>query len=269
MSKSSIPSHTPSIQLPTPAEVVTLPSFMDCHDHSYTQIVIGLDGSSEFEVSGVSNIVGPGQGCIVNSGEGHAFGSVHNPSDILVLNLPAAQDSDPLLLHKLNQVAKTELYFQLDTSVQQLIHLMTKEMRAHPDDVLLRRACNDTVIALLHRHSQQFQLVEKSPRFDIDLLNRYIDQHISRKISVTQLAGSVFLSESQFHHLFKEQFNITPHQYVLSRRVDRAKQLIEVGQFTLGQVAELTGFSSQSTFAHAFSRLVGQTPSSFRKRFKG
>lgn len=254
--------------MPVPAEVVTLPSFMDCHDHSYTQIVIGLNGDSEFEVSGVGNIVGPGQGCIVNSGEGHAFGSVLNPSDILVLNLPAAQDNDPLLLQKLNQVAKTELYFQIDSSVQQLIQLMTKEMRAHPDDVLLRRACNDTVIALLHRHSHQFQLTDKSARFDIELLNRYIDQHISHKISVAQLAGSVFLSESQFHHLFKEQIKITPHQYVLSRRVDKAKRLMELGQFNLGQVAELTGFSSQSVFTHAFSRLVGQTPSAYRKRFK-
>ncbi|MDR9828236.1 AraC family transcriptional regulator [Vibrio sp. FNV 38] len=265
MSKPFTPQQTLLPLEPAPAEVVTLPSFMNCHDHSYTQVVIGLNGKSEFEVAGIGNIVGPGQGCIVHSGEGHAFGSLLNPSDILVLNLPNSEDQDPLMLQKLNQLAKTELYFQLDRSVQQIIQLMTREMRDHPDDVLLRRACNDTVISLLHRHTEQFQVVDKSTRFDIELLNRYIDQHLGRKISVAQLAGSVFLSESQFHHLFKTQFKLTPHQYVLSRRVDKAKRLIEQGQFTVGQVAEIAGFSSQSAFAHAFSRLVGQTPSAYRK----
>ena len=49
-------------------------SHMDCHDHSYTQIVIGLKGQAEFEVSGFGNMVGPGQGCVVTSGSGHWWG---------------------------------------------------------------------------------------------------------------------------------------------------------------------------------------------------
>lgn len=55
---------------PKPAELITLPSHMACHDHSYTQIVIGLKGQAEFEVRGMGNIVGPGQGCVVTSGSG-------------------------------------------------------------------------------------------------------------------------------------------------------------------------------------------------------
>lgn len=43
---------------PKPAELITLPSHMACHDHSYTQIVIGLKGQAEFEVRGMGNIVG-------------------------------------------------------------------------------------------------------------------------------------------------------------------------------------------------------------------
>jgi hypothetical protein len=61
---------------PRPAQLVTLPSYMECHDHNYTQVVIGLKGQAEFEVSGYGNLVGPGQGCVVTSGSGHAFGGV-------------------------------------------------------------------------------------------------------------------------------------------------------------------------------------------------
>ncbi len=52
---------------PRPAEIVTLPSHMDCHEHQYSQVVIGLKGQAEFEVSGKGNLVGPGQGCVVTA----------------------------------------------------------------------------------------------------------------------------------------------------------------------------------------------------------
>jgi len=54
---------------------------------------------------------------------------------------------------------------------------------------------------------------------------------------------------------------------VLGKRVDMAKLLIEKGDLTLGQVAEFTGFSSQSTFSHTFFRLQGVSPSLYKKKF--
>ena len=252
---------------PKPAELVTLPSYMDCHDHSYTQIVIGLKGQAEFEVSGFGNLVGPGQGCVVTSGSGHAFGGVVGQSDILVLNMPTPSEGDPLMLQKLNEINQRDTYFQLDVQIQKLIQMLVAEMYSSPEDLLLSRACNDTVIALLQRHMSTFVTPHKASRFDLEAIDRYIEQHLSQKISVAQLAGSVFLGESQFHNLFKEQMGITPHQYVLGKRIDMAKSLIEKGHLSLGQVAELTGFSGQSTFTHTFSRLQGMSPSSYKKQF--
>ncbi|MCL9777304.1 AraC family transcriptional regulator [Vibrio methylphosphonaticus] len=252
---------------PKPAEIVRLPSHMDSHDHHYSQVVIGLKGQAEFEVGGVGNLVGPGQGCVVTSGLDHAFGGVVDQPDILVLNLPIPNDSDPVLLHRINELSKEKTYFQLDTQIQKLIQLLVAEMKSSPDDLLLSRACNDTVVALLQRHISAFKTSLRDSRFDLEQIDRYIDLHLSHKISVSQLASSVFLGESQFHMLFKEQIGITPHQYVLNKRVDAAKRLIEQGHLNLGQVAELTGFSGQSTFTHAFSRLQGISPSQFKKRF--
>ncbi|WP_367990370.1 helix-turn-helix domain-containing protein [Vibrio sp. NTOU-M3] len=257
---------TDKLLSPKPAELVTLPSHMDCHDHSYTQVVIGLKGQAEFEVSGMGNLVGPGQGCVVQSGAGHAFGGVVGQSDILVLNMPLPSDDDPLMLKKLNELSHSETYFQLDGQIQKLIHMLVNEMQSSPDDLLLSRACNDTVIALLQRHISSFETHRKDSRFDLDAIDRYIERHLGQKISVAQLAGSVFLGESQFHMLFKEQMGITPHQYVLGKRIDMAKRFIEQGSLSLGQVAELTGFSGQSTFTHTFTRLQGLSPSQYKKQ---
>ncbi len=257
---------TPEQSKPRPAELVTLPSYMDCHDHQYTQIVIGLKGQAEFEVRGRGNLVGPGQGCVVTACSDHAFGGVIGQSDILVLNMPLPSGDDPLMLQKINQLEQSHLYFQLDGQIQKLIQMLVREMQASPDDLLLSRACNDTVMALLQRHISAFETPKKESRFDLDAIDRYIESHLSHKISVAQLAGSVFLGESQFHNLFKEQMGITPHQYVLGKRIDMAKELIEKGTLSLGQIAEITGFSGQSTFTHSFTRLQGISPSLYKKQ---
>lgn len=252
---------------PRPAELITLPSYMNCHDHGYTQIVIGLKGQAEFEVCGMGNIVGPGQGCVVTPNTDHAFGGIATHSDILVLNLPLPSDEDPLTLQKINDLAHADVYFQLDNPIQKLIQMLVLEMHANPNDLLLSRACSDTVLALLLRHVSEFDIRRKESRFDLEVIDHYIEQHLSRRISVAQLAGSVYLGESQFHQLFKEQVGITPHQYVLNKRVDMAKSLIERGGLSLGQVAELTGFSNQSSFTHTFSRLQGVSPSLYKKQY--
>lgn len=250
---------------PRPAELVTLPSYMNCHDHDYSQVVIGLSGQAEFEVSGRGNLIGPGQGCVVTAGSGHAFGGVSEHSDILVLNLPLCSVNDASFVTRIEQLTLSDIYFQLDSQIRQLIRLLVAEMQASPQDDLLSRACNDTVMALLCRHTSAFQAEINETRLDMDRLDRYIDNHIGRKITVAQLAGSVFLGESQFHLLFKAQTGVTPYQYVLSKRIDYAKQLMEQGAFNLSQIAGLTGFTSQSTFTHAFTRLTGQSPSRYRQ----
>lgn len=249
------------------AELITLPSEMDCHDHSYTQIVIGLRGEADFEIEGFGNRIGPGKGCIVASSSGHSFGGVVSQSDILVLNLSYVPMQGMEVVERINQLSKSDTYFYLDGQIQRLIKMLVDEMKAHPDDELLSRACNDTLMALLQRHIKGMEYQRGEPRLDLTSIDRYIEQHIAYNISVAQLAGSIYLGESQFHYLFKQQTGMTPHQYVLNKRVDMAKKYIEEGRYTLGQVAELTGFSAQSSFTHIFSRLQGISPSQYKKRY--
>jgi len=252
-----------------PAELITLPSVMDCHEHSYTQIVIGLKGQADFEIEGYGNRIGPGRGCIVSSNSDHSFGGVIGSSDILVLNL----DSSPSLsrgksvIERMNELSESEMYFCLDTTLQSLIKILVDEMVNHPENELLSQTCNDTLMAVLLNHIKQIEGNKGVSRIDLDAIDRYIFHHISHKISVIQLAGSVYLGESQFHSLFKTQMGITPHQYILNKRVNMAKKYIENGQYTLAQISELTGFSAQSTFTHIFSRLQGMSPSQYKKHY--
>ena len=72
-------------------------------------------------------------------------------------------------------------------------------------------------------------------------------------------------SAYHFARQFKAATGLPPHQYVVMRRVERAKQLLQGGDdLSLAEVAACAGFSDQSQFCHHFKRLVGVTPGQFR-----
>ncbi|PSW18046.1 AraC family transcriptional regulator [Photobacterium sanctipauli] len=247
-----------------PSEIVKLPEHMDHHNHGYNQVVIGLSGQTEFDIEGAGNLVCPGQGCLVAADAEHAFSGVGN-NEILVLNVPTDQLQPVYSSENMLRLFEQSGYFHLDRQAQTLIQALTAEMTAHPDDLLLSRACTDTLMCVLHRHFKPSGVEKQSHRLNMDTIDQYINQHLTRKISVTQLAGVAYLGESQFHHLFKEQTGITPHQYVLKKRLELAKGLIEESQLSVAQVAQSTGFASQSSFTQAFTRLYGKPPARYRK----
>ena len=75
------------------------------------------------------------------------------------------------------------------------------------------------------------------------------------------------LSPYYFARQFKRATGLPPHQYVIARRVERAKRVLQTGgDFSLAQVAAHAGFSDQSQFSRHFKRLVGVTPREFRTR---
>jgi AraC family transcriptional regulator len=93
----------------------------------------------------------------------------------------------------------------------------------------------------------------------------YIDAHLDTDISLDELASVTHLSPYHFARQFKVSTGLPPHQYLIARRVERAKHLLQGGHFTLAQVASRTGFWDQGHFTRHFKRLTGTTP----KRFHG
>jgi AraC family transcriptional regulator len=79
------------------------------------------------------------------------------------------------------------------------------------------------------------------------------------------MAAVARLSSYHFARQFRAATGLPPHQFVLARRVDRARQLLQGGDDSpLAQVAARAGFSDQSQFTRHFKRLVGVTPGRFR-----
>ena len=97
-------------------------------------------------------------------------------------------------------------------------------------------------------------------------LNRVMDfmrQNYSKQTRLMELANLAGMSPHYFCELFRKSTGISPYQYSLRCRIDHAKNLLRSRQFTVGQVAEATGFVAQSHFTKVFRRLVGVTPMQF------
>lgn len=96
----------------------------------------------------------------------------------------------------------------------------------------------------------------------------YIYDHMAQGIALKHMAASLGLSVSYFIHLFKEATGLTPHQYVIACRIDRAKHLLQEPGLTIIEVAQRVGFTDQSHLHRHLKRSIGVTPGELRGQSK-
>ncbi len=89
----------------------------------------------------------------------------------------------------------------------------------------------------------------------------YIHIHLDRPLHLAELAVIVELSQYHFCRLFKQSLGIAPYQYVLQQRMEKAKELLHLGKYTIAEISLLTGCTDQSRFSKQFKRHFGITPS--------
>jgi AraC family transcriptional regulator len=102
------------------------------------------------------------------------------------------------------------------------------------------------------------------PREKLRSVVDYIHAHLGAEVSLDELAAVAHLSPYHFARLFKNSTGLPPHQYVIARRIERAKELLRARvRPALAEVAAEVGFADQSHFTRHFRRLVGVTPKRF------
>jgi AraC family transcriptional regulator len=126
---------------------------------------------------------------------------------------------------------------------------------------------------LLEHHSQHPKSISQSrgklTAIQLRELIELIHTNLSEELSLSNLAAHLNLSPFHFARLFKSSLGLSPHQYVLQNRVERAKKLIMVSKSSdlrLIDVALQVGFYDQSHLGKAFKRVVGVSPKVFSKQ---
>lgn len=98
---------------------------------------------------------------------------------------------------------------------------------------------------------------------------QYLDAHLGQEVTLAQVAREVALSPKHFARAFRESTGLPPHQWLLARRVDRARALLAGSDAPIASVALACGFSDQSHFTNRFRQATGTTPARYRHEVRG
>ena len=95
---------------------------------------------------------------------------------------------------------------------------------------------------------------------------RFMDNNYQHGINMEDVAKFIRISEKYLYRKFKECFHISPQQYLLSVRIERAKILLENTDFKIKEISASVGYKSQLTFTNAFKNKMGVCPEKYRNK---
>lgn len=91
-----------------------------------------------------------------------------------------------------------------------------------------------------------------------------MDREYWRPLDVAEIASTALMSQAHFSRQFRAAYGETPYSYLMSRRIERSKALLRLGDLSVTEVCMAVGCSSLGSFSARFTDIVGETPSAYR-----
>lgn len=208
---------------------------------------------------------------IVPCGQRHTCAWKRSASVIHVYLSPEAVTNAAAEAVKREKIEIMACFLERDPLIEEIGKSLARKLwNGSLTNLFASSAINVLAAHLLERYSGQVQALrtyrDGLPPSRLRHVVEYIDAHMGDDVSLEQLAAQADMSPHYFSQLFHRSTGSAPHQYLLKRRVERAKELLAGQQAPLADIAYRLGFSSQAQFTTTFRRYTGETPSRYRKR---
>lgn len=189
---------------------------------------------------------------------------IHLDSELFARTSAEITDRDPAQLRLYGRAG-----FQ-DPLLAQIGLALWRELE-HPTatgKLYAQTAAQMLAVHLLRHYTTPLQQIKEpaqglTPR-QVGQVTDFVLAHLEQDLSLSALAEQIGFSPYHFARQFRRTTGESPHQFVLSQRVERAKQLLQETELPLAQVALTSGFANQSHLTQAFKRALGLTPASYR-----
>jgi AraC family transcriptional regulator len=253
-----------------------------------------LNGTQHYQAGSRQFSVNPNNFLVVNQGQEYktAFESAKELEMIMVGFKPGfAEDvfqtltrPESWLLDNPDQPAapmsffektfeKDEIISNIFIKLKLLIDSDDISYKKHFDIDVLYSELMERLISLHYRIYGQLEVKsqrKKSTKVEIykrlSIAKDLIDASYMLQLSLEELASGCYLSLHYFKRLFKEYFGISPHQYIISKRLEVSKELLLNESHTVKEICQKVGFESDASFIRLFRERMGVTPSSYRSK---
>lgn len=99
----------------------------------------------------------------------------------------------------------------------------------------------------------------------IDMLCDTLSHGFHKKIDMRYEAKKYNMSYEKLRKIFKKRIGVSPHKYLIIKRINEAQSMLHNPNLTISQIAEMLGFYDQYAFSNQFKRIVGMSPRKFRR----
>lgn len=159
-------------------------------------------------------------------------------------------------LQALDYVHKPAVPSKIEKVLQKAIDIIKARAQSHKYEDYGRRYINE----LSHTDDE----VVSKPQDVVEKVKQYIQTHISENITVDDLAGLVYLSADHLRRVFKKQEDITIVDYIIKKRLELAKTLLEQDKLTITMISAKVGYNNYSYFTKMFKKMYGMTPREYQ-----
>ena len=219
--------------------------FFSVKKRPFGAISYKIDGTGDFDVKGRRFSVGPKELLYIPADVDYQVN--YSANDSIVIHIADCNYSEPECITLENHAA-----------IEQLLFKMLNEWAQNHSVNQVKSGIYD----MLFRISQQKSETYNAPLY---LCMEYIQQHFAEpELSVPEVCRHAFISVSTIQRMFLEHLGITPKQYIIQLRIEKALQLLIENRHSVREIATLCGFSDEKYFSRAFRQKYGYPPSQLR-----
>lgn len=125
-----------------------------------------------------------------------------------------------------------------------------------------------TLLTLLMEQSWHPECMTVSrKRMELIEIKKHLDEHYAEKITLDDLAKRFFINKFYLSKIFKETYGTTVNNYLISKRITRAKQLLRFTDMTVDEIGVAVGMGDANYFSRMFRKVEGSSPSEYRKQW--
>lgn len=248
---------------------MTLPG-MDMHYISFT-IRGPLTVERDTDEGRVEAEFLPGRSLIIATGRENTW-RWDRPTDELHLYLDPAFLADVAADAGVHTPELIERFAFEDPFLRQATRLLAEEIQSPTTagDLFAESTAHAVALHVIRAHCTLRRTAPRVPGglgpAQLRRVKALIDHDLAAPLRLDDLAAAAGVSRAHFARGFAASIGVTPHRYIVERRLERARTLLAASTMTIGEIARAIGFGSQSHFTAAFTRHVGVSPRTYRDR---